>query len=62
MFWFLKRPFLLYFWDRAPPEPILTFNTSNGVVPRKDVPFGGTVNVPPHFGSQTSKKPPQKKA
>jgi len=31
------------------------FKTSNGVVPRKDVPFGGPVNNAPYLGGQIPK-------
>ena len=40
--------------------PILTLNTSNGVVLRKDVPFGGPVNDVLHLLGQIPQKPLQK--
>ena len=41
---------------RETAAPILTLNTSNGVVPRKDVPFGGPVNDAPHLWGQPLQK------
>ena len=37
--------------------PILTIYTSYDVFLPKDVPFGGVVDVPPHFGGQIPQKP-----
>ena len=57
------RFFVCGFFRQASAEtvaPILTLNTSNGVVPRKDVPFGGPVNDAPHLWGQIPKKPLQK--
>ena len=39
--------------------PILTLNTSNSVVPRKDVPFGGPVNDAPRLGVKSPKTAPK---
>ena len=59
---FLFFSFVFRYFRQAIAEtvaPILTLNTSNGVVPRKDVPFGGPGNISPHLGVK-SRKPPQK--
>ena len=42
-FWFLLQP------TAKTPAPIFTINTSNDVVSRKDVPFGGPENFDPIF-------------
>jgi len=40
------------------PEPIFTQNTSNDVVPRKDVPFWGLENKKITFNPLILEKPP----
>jgi len=52
------RFFVCGFFRHASAETaalILTLNTSNGVVPGKDVPFGGPVNDAPHLWGQIPK-------
>jgi len=49
--------FVCGFFRQASAEtaaPILTLNTSNGVVPRKDVPLWGLVNDAPNLWDQIS--------
>jgi len=43
VFWFFLQP------TAKTPGPIFTINTSNDVVSRKDVPFGGPENKILHF-------------
>ena len=50
--------FICGFFRQASAETvalILTLNTSNGVIPQKDVSFGGHVNDTPHLGGQIAK-------
>jgi len=41
--------------------PILTLDSSNGVILHKDVPFGGPVNNAPHLGGQIPRRPLQRR-
>jgi len=36
---------------------IFTLDGSNDVDSRKDVPFGGFINIAPHFGGEIPQKP-----
>jgi len=59
LFFVFFRFFVCGFFRQASAETaarILTLNTSNGVVSRKDVPFGGPVNDAPHLWGQIPKK------
>ena len=47
VFWFFCQP------TAKTPAPIFTINTSNDVVSRKDVPFGGPENKILHFDTMS---------
>ena len=49
-FWFFRQP------TAKTPAPIFTINTSNDIVWRKDVPFGGPENKILHFDPIFPKK------
>ena len=51
----------LFFFINSPTgqtrRRIFTLNGSNDVDSRKDVPFGGVVDIVPHFGGEIPRKP-----
>ena len=59
MLWFLRYTFFALFFISRPARirgPIFTIYTSYGVIPPKDVPFGGLVHTTPHFGGKIPPK------
>ena len=57
----VTRLFIFGFWRRRTeklPAPIFTIYTSNDVVSRKDVPFGGPENKISHLDPSPPKKKP----
>jgi len=57
-FFFIYTSFFINSPTGQTQRRIFTLDGSNDADSRKDVPFGGFVDIAPHFGGEIPRKPP----